>query len=155
MEDPKENEQVETVDNPPAYTQSDIVALTSRIDELSALVKRDLLRQEGYEGQDIELALEYVIGTSEKEIRESIQALGDELPVLIRVAMKSKGRSGVDPGPNDGFRMEPRRINFDDIGADMFDRVKDKARRRGGGVPSVGALSPTEFKEKPKARRYR
>ncbi|MEX3618542.1 hypothetical protein ACQKLN_11030 [Paenibacillus glucanolyticus] len=139
------------------YTQEDIDALSARIDELSVLVKRDLLRQAGYEERDVDLALEYVRGTSEQEIRESIRTLGDELPVLVRVAMKQQRTTGVDP-PGMGYngpRMRPRRIDFDEIGTEMFERVKDKTRNNGASASGVGALDPSEFAEKPKVKRYR
>ncbi|OIB03501.1 hypothetical protein AK95_07775 [Paenibacillus sp. LC231] len=136
------------------YSQADIAALTARIDELSALVKRDLLRQAGYEGRDVDLALEYVKGTSEQEILESIRTLGDELPVLVRVAMKKEKTIPNTYGYN-GPRMRPRRIDFDEIGTEMFERVKDKTRNNGASASGVGALDPSEFTEKPKVKRYR
>ena len=126
-------EEVEGEEQPPAektYTQSDIDALTAKIDALTADMKRKALQAAGLSGADVDHALEYVTGTSAEEIAESIASLGEQLPVLARVAAISKPQ-GIDPNPGNPRRPEPKAPDLHKVGQDLYQSLKSRGRLRG------------------------
>ena len=109
------------------YTEEEVVAALAKVHEEKAILiaeaKRRLLRDKGVPAVDIEEALESIEGESEAEIRASIDALGDTLPVLIRVNQLTKPR-GVDPNLGNPPRQAPKPGDLTSVGREAFERLK-------------------------------
>ncbi|MEH7456547.1 hypothetical protein V7183_04790 [Bacillus sp. JJ1127] len=86
---------------------------------LIELRKREVLRDKGFTGRDVDNAIEHLNGETKEEIETSLKSLMVQLRVEER-------KLGVDPSPGNGLRYTPPTIDPTEIGRKMYERVKEK-----------------------------
>ncbi|ENQ3077969.1 hypothetical protein ACEOWG_001142 [Bacillus cereus] len=87
-------------------------------DELIELRKREVLRNKGFTGQDVEHAIDQISGETTEEIEASLKDL------MIRLRIEER-KQGADPSPGNGLRYTPPPVDPKDIGRKMYERVKE------------------------------
>ncbi|EFU43925.1 hypothetical protein PVOR_01930 [Paenibacillus vortex V453] len=122
-------EEIEGEEQPPA--ESDIDALTGRIDELTTAIKRQTLAKLGLKPEEIDYAIEHIDADNERDILAAISEFGDDLPVLVRVKqLQQLSVHGADPNLNNGFRQMPKQIDYAAKAKQTIERLKASGRIR-------------------------
>ena len=104
--------------------QSKIDELDERLNEFKSdhieKMKRKQMEERFYSEEQIDRYLGHVEGETVEEIDRSISLLVEKVP--------PKGDDFVDPSPFNGRSAKPKTIDFEDIGRQAFERIKDKIR---------------------------
>lgn len=87
-------------------------------EELIELRKREVLRNKGFTGQDVENAIGQLSGETKEELETSLKDL------MVRLRIEER-KQGADPSPGNGFRYTPPPIDATEIGRKMYERVKE------------------------------
>lgn len=111
--------------------QREIESYQSKIEELDAklnefkndhieAMKRKQMEEHFYSEEQIDRYLGLIEGKTTEEIDRSISELVEKVP--------PKGDNFVDPSPFNGRSAKPKTVDFEDLGRQAFERIKDKIR---------------------------
>lgn len=90
--------------------------------EETVKAKKDaLLIAAGYTTDQIEKYGKYVEGSTEEELKQSVEALKADIPPKPKYA---------DPGVGNGQKQEPKKKSLEDTGRTMYQRLKAKGKIR-------------------------
>jgi len=98
------------------YEQAKAEAEQAKQEALS-IKKNALLIQAGYGEEQAKLLVKLVEGDDDESIAESIKLLQATIPVKDAYA---------DPSPLNSAKEKPETVGADDVGAKMFERIKNK-----------------------------
>lgn len=111
--------------------QREIESYQSKIDELDAKLsefknvhiekmKRKQMEERFYSEEQIRKYIDLIEGETLEEIDRSISELVEKVP--------PRGDDFADPSPFNGRPAKPKTIDFEEIGRQAFQRIKDKIR---------------------------
>src|SRR5690625_1128868 len=116
QEEAKRKELEETEQYKELYEQALQQAEQAKAEALNTR-KSALLTKSGYSDEQAKLLLKLVDGETDEEITESIKQLQATIPTQDNYG---------EPNPFNGAKEKPETIDADEIGATMFERVKNK-----------------------------
>ena len=93
--------------------------------ELTDIKRRRILEDIGLTGDDIDAALTHITAEDPAEIQTQAEQLLRDLRIAERILERSRG---ADPSLGNGFRYMPQPKSGDQIGRDLYHRVKRKQR---------------------------
>lgn len=82
--------------------------------------KASMMREVGYTDDQIERYGAHVSGENEAELSESLADLRQQIPPAVNY---------VDPNPMNGARQKPTSKNPEELGREIYQRIKHKLRR--------------------------
>lgn len=104
--------------------QRKMADLDARLDEFRSKklddTKAAMMRNAGYTDDQIERYKGHVIGGDTKELSEALADFRQEIPPATKY---------VDPNPMNGERQKPAQKSGEDIGREIYQRIKHKLRR--------------------------
>jgi|SRR5690554_2123746 len=86
-------------------------------EEALSIKKNALLLQAGYGEEQAKLLVKLVEGENDEDIAESVKLLKATIPVKDDYA---------DPSPLNGAKDKPEKVGADEVGAKVFERIKNK-----------------------------
>lgn len=124
-------EQEEILSEEELEIQRKIESYQSKIDELDAklnefksdhieAMKRKQMEASFYSDEQIEKYIDHIAGETVDEIDRSILELVEKVPPA--------NDNFADPSPFNGRAAKPRTVDFEEIGKQAFERIKDKIR---------------------------
>lgn len=104
--------------------QTKIAELDERLNEFKNVhiekMKRKQMKASFYSEEQIEKYIDHIEGETLEEIDRSISELAEKI--------HPKGDNFADPSPFNGRSAKPKTVDFEDLGRQAFERIKDKIR---------------------------